>query len=102
MSKPLTLALVLATSFLASAFAAKALESLSLPSDLPPLDRRGGWRETLEDLAALGVPQDWTILGPIANETAKSFDKQLEPDTNDDYRGGPRNVPSEVLQYMRP
>lgn len=62
-----------------------ALESLTLPADLPPLDKRGSWRETLEDLNVLGVPQTWTVLGPLNNETAKSFERKLEPELNDDW-----------------
>ena len=64
---------------------ARAIESLTLPADMPPLDRRGSWRETLEDLGALNIPQNWTLLGPISNETARSFEKQLEPELTDDW-----------------
>jgi hypothetical protein len=64
---------------------ALALDSLTLPAELPPLDKRGGWRETLEDLSLLGVPQNWTVLGPLSNDTAKSFEKVLEPESNDDW-----------------
>ena len=65
--------------------AVRAVESLTLPADLPPLDKRGAWRETLEDLNVLGVPQNWTILGPLNNETAKSFERKLEPEVSDDW-----------------
>ena len=77
--------IVLALALAAAGLQAAALDALMLPAELPPLDKRGTWRDTLEDLSALGVPQDWTLLGPYSNDTAKSFDKTLEPDLNDDW-----------------
>ncbi len=82
MSKPISFVLL---SMLCAGLGARAIEAVSLPTELPPLDKRGDWRETLEDLAGMGVPQSWTFLGPISNETARSFEKQLDAEKSDDW-----------------
>ncbi|MEI6233559.1 MAG: PQQ-binding-like beta-propeller repeat protein [Planctomycetota bacterium] len=84
MLKTVSIARAIALLLLASC-AAWAADALILPNDLPPLDKRGGWRETLEDLVSLGVPQNWTLLGPISNENSKSFDRPLAPELSDDW-----------------
>ncbi len=85
MSLPRCLSFILALSMTCSALNALGVESLTLSAELPTLDKRGGWRETLEDLTLLGVPQNWTLLGPLSNDTAKSFDRQLAPELSDDW-----------------
>lgn len=65
---------------------AHAVEALHLPQRLPDLERRGNWRETLEELSSIGIPQTWHMLGPLANENGKLFERQLDPEKNDDWR----------------
>ncbi|HLX61669.1 MAG TPA: PQQ-binding-like beta-propeller repeat protein [Planctomycetota bacterium] len=82
---PKRLAFVCALVALCVTIRARALDELVLLKDLPPLDKRGSWRDTLEDLQTQGIPQNWTLLGPISNENTKSFDKQLDPELSDDW-----------------
>ena len=65
---------------------ARAVEALQLPQRVPDLERRGNWRDTLEELSSIGIPQTWQMLGPLSNENGKLFERQLEPENSDNWR----------------
>ncbi len=64
---------------------ARGIESLQLLTKLPELENSGNWRNTLEQLTAYGVPQNWTILGPLSADSVRLFDRQLDPEKTDDW-----------------
>lgn len=65
--------------------AAAGVEGVQLPKTLPALEARGSWHDTLDELSDLGIPQNWKILGPLSAESVRLFEKQLDPDKNDDW-----------------
>src|SRR4051812_23572487 len=51
-----------------------ASEPLRMPAELPALEKRESWSETLRDVQAIGIPQDWQLVGPIKDQNFKQFD----------------------------
>jgi len=58
-----------------------------MPDNLPELERRGSWQESLDDLATIGVPDTWLIVTSAAWQGKKEFEQQssLPADRSDDW-----------------
>ncbi|MGD0089695.1 MAG: hypothetical protein ABSE73_07225, partial [Planctomycetota bacterium] len=59
-----------------------------MPADLPELEPHASWQESLEDLAALGVPDSWLFVSVPAAQAKKGFEQRsnLPAESSDDWR----------------
>ena len=64
-------------------------EVLRVGAQLPEMEARGSWQNSLDELNALGTPVSWLLIGPIPDKEFKQFSlpNGMAPDTSDDWTG---------------
>lgn len=83
--------------FLISACAI-AGEPFRMPAELPPIEPRDSWQQSLDEIDARNVPTHWLLIGPLSDKEFKLFDLPdgMEPDRSDDWGN------QKTLSWSRP
>jgi len=60
-----------------------------MPAEIPELEARGNWQQSLDEIAASSTPLSWLLIGPLPDKDFKQFDlpNGMVPDQNDDWTG---------------
>ena len=64
-----------------------------LPAEIPVLEKRENWTQSLEALEEAGIPRTWLLLGPVPDKEFKLFKSKvgLEPERTDDWKAAPKD-----------
>jgi len=66
---------------------AHAGDAFHMPAELPPIEKRDSWQQSLDEIDARNVPVNWSLIGPLPDKDFKLFDLPdgMEPDRSDDW-----------------